>query len=578
MLFLLCVISVASALGSQLYVPSFQSIKPQVNGFFKVSHLSASGLASADDENLMYATSECVRLWTTLDGRWNALESQIVSKVFGLVVEGAPGIGKSVGAWAWACCQAMHFKKSGLWIHVDEYVPPSCVFLGPDGCKNLKIYANELSDYMESTKVDFLVFDGFKSTLKYKYDISYMFSTKTSSKRLCVIVTSMAGGLMKAQFGKHSPFIEFFEHGPWLLEHYFAACANTDFFECVRNNFDPFDDDVIDDPSSQEVKISMCKAQVEEKFYFAGASARWMFANTVHSVQDEIARYVDKVKNFEQLLNEGHGIQSSESSSHLLMRYQGTNGPETFFVSRYALKMLLYASKDKSDIQRAFALAKQHNNPAFLGWVVEFDFLKQLSDSCANSAKVINLYSNVDGNIFWKISSVTSFDPHSPFEEPWLLNQFRTPIKWNQGGYDAVGLFKVAGKLVLRFLQVTQGRTHKMKMKFFASLAAKFSAEYPSKDIGVEIFLILPRFQGSKFMLQSTPKIVKSGLLTRYLVGINGRHWPEQNEELEISTLYFDADFADRRGRGFMRWLAGILPGRYSGAGAGSGDADSIRV
>eukprot|EP00291_Cryptomonas_curvata_P019152 CAMPEP_0172156996 /NCGR_PEP_ID=MMETSP1050-20130122/3539_1 /TAXON_ID=233186 /ORGANISM="Cryptomonas curvata, Strain CCAP979/52" /LENGTH=628 /DNA_ID=CAMNT_0012826163 /DNA_START=69 /DNA_END=1954 /DNA_ORIENTATION=- len=380
----------------------------------------------------------------------------------------------------------------------------------------------------------------------------------------------MAGGLMKAQFGKHSPFIEFFEHGPWLLEHYFAACANTDFFECVRNNFDPFDDDVIDDPSSQEVKISMCKAQVEEKFYFAGASARWMFANTVHSVQDEIARYVDQVKNFEQLLNEGHGIQSSESSSHLLMRYQGTNGPESFFVSRYALKMLLYASKDKSDIQRAFALAKQHNNPAFLGWVVEFDFLKQLSDSCANSAKVINLYSNVDGNIFWKISSVTSFDPHSPFEEPWLLNQFRTPIKWNQGGYDAVGLFKVAGKLVLRFLQVTQGRTHKMKMKFFASLAAKFSAEYPSKDIGVEIFLILPRFQGSKFMLQSTPKIVKSGLLTRYLVGINGRHWPEQNEELEISTLYFDADFADRRGRGFMDgWqesCLGVTAARAQGA------------
>jgi hypothetical protein len=314
----------------------------------------------------------------------------------------------------------------------------------------------------------------------------------------------------------------------------------------------------------------MCRAQVEEKFYYAGASVRWMFANTVHSVQCRIARYVDKVKNFEQLLNEGHEIRSSESSNHLLMRYQGTNGPETFFVSRYALKMLLHASKENSDIRRAYTLAKQHNNPALLGWVVEFDFVKQLADSCANSAKVINLYSNMDGNILWKVSSVRSFNPRSPFEEPWLLNQFRTPIKWNQGGYDAVGLFKAAGRLVLRFLQVTHGKTHKMKMKFFASLAAKFSAEYPTEDIGVEISLILPRFQDSKFMLKSTPKIVASGLLTGYFVGINARRWPEHNEELEISTLYFDADFADRRERGFMRWLAGILPGRHGRAGAGS--------
>jgi hypothetical protein len=194
--------------GSQLYDPSFQSSKPQVNSFFKVSHMSASGLASKDEEKLMFATTECVRFWTTLDERWNALDSQLEESVFGLVVEGAPGIGKSVGAWAWAGCQAMDFKKSGLWIHVDEYIPPSCVYLGPDGCKNLKTHANELSDYMESANVDFLVFDGFKSTLKYKFDVSDMFSPTT--KRLCVIVTSMAGGFMQDQFGKYSPFIEKF--------------------------------------------------------------------------------------------------------------------------------------------------------------------------------------------------------------------------------------------------------------------------------------------------------------------------------------------------------------------------------
>jgi hypothetical protein len=552
-------------------VPVFQSSKPEVNGFFKVSHMAASGLASFNDEKLMFATPECVRFWTALDERWNALESQ--SSVVGLVVEGPPGIGKSVGAWAWVCFQAMHLKKSGLWIHVDDFMLPSCVYLGPDGCKDVRIHPNLISDLMESTNVDFLVFDGYKSTvLQYKDVLKFMFPPNT--KRLGIVISSLAGGIMPDQFGKYSPFIDFWEHGPWLLEHYFAACSNTDFFDTVRNNFDPFDDDVIGDPSSQEAKSAICRAQVEEKFYYAGASARWMFANTVHSVQAHVARYVDKVeKNFKQLLNEGHGIQSSESSNHLLMRYQGAIGPETFFVSRYALKLLLHASNDRSDIRRAYALAKQHNNPAFLGWVVEFDFLEQLADSCATSAKVFNLYSNVDGNIFWRVSSVTSFDPHSPFEAPWLPNQFRRPIKWNQGGYDAVVLFKDGGKIVLHFMQVTRGRTHKMKMKFFASLAAKVSAEYPKEDIGVEISLILPRLQDSKVILKSIPKIVNSGLLAKYRVGNKARHWPEQNEELEISTLYFDADFTNRRGRGFMRWLQGLLPGKRGG-----GDADAFRV
>ena len=120
--------------------------------------------------------------------------------------------------------------------------------------------------------------------------------------------------------------------------------------------------------------------------------------------------------------------------------------------------------------------------------------------------------------------------------------------------------------MVVRFMQVTRGRADKRKMRFFASLAAKFSAEYPTEDIGVEISLILPRFQGSKYMLKSTLKIVNSGLLTTYRVGDNARHWPEQDEEVEVSALYFDADFADLRGRGLLRWLAGLLPGHRRGA------------
>jgi hypothetical protein len=83
-------------------------------------------------------------------------------------------------------------------------------------------------------------------------------------------------------------------------------------------------------------------------------------------------------------------------------------------------------------------------------------------------------------------SFVQTFDPLSPFEVPWLLNQFRKPINRNQGGFDAVGPFKVWGKMVVRFIQVA--RPYVMKMIFFAALAAKVGAECPTKDMGVEIY------------------------------------------------------------------------------------------
>jgi hypothetical protein len=73
-------------------------------------------------------------------------------------------------------------------------------------------------------------------------------------------------------------------------------------------------------------------------------------------------------------------------------------------------------------------------------------------------------------------------------------------ITWNQEGYYAIGLFKEERRKVVRLIQVNCGRTHEMNMRLFASLAAKFIVEYPAKYMRVELFLILTRFQGSKFV------------------------------------------------------------------------------
>jgi hypothetical protein len=88
-----------------------------------------------------------------------------------------------------------------------------------------------------------------------------------------------------------------------LLNKNFAICANEDFFSSVSACFDIL---VLDDDETSEAdpdfRNSRRRAQMEEKFYYTRASARWMFVKTTEFLRDKIARPLDKVRNFKRLL------------------------------------------------------------------------------------------------------------------------------------------------------------------------------------------------------------------------------------------------------------------------------------
>jgi hypothetical protein len=259
------------------------------------------------------------------------------------------------------------------------------------------------------------------------------------------------------------------------------------------------------------------------------------------------------------LLDKAVGNRAKDSSNHLLMQYPCKDGHEAFFVSRYALARLLHRTKGESDVRLAYDLAKRHHNPAFLGWVVEFDFIEQLSE-CAmpHNKKTMKLHGACDGvNFCWNIQSVTSFDPESPFTEIWSPDQYKRPLKWNQGGYDAVGLVRIGKKIVLRFLQVIRGHTHTIKLRFFSQLALKFadasellpaggsaSADscLPPCIHGVEIAVIIPRFQGEEDSWRPVVNIENSGQLGLFNIGNSESKWKYQHEVDSIQFVCFDAD------------------------------------
>ena len=345
----------------------------------------------------LFATSECVRLWAELD----KLDR-------GAIIEGAPGVGKSISVWAWACHQAMHCNKLILWVHVDSAMFSSCALLSATDCRLSNIEdPKELMELMKSSEADVVIFDGYKSDLRYKNCICALFPLPLFEKRKGIAVSSMAGGLQPENFGQISRKISFFSFAPWSLQSQLEACANDEFFASVQDKFEPYDSCLSQHapaatagfPPDAVSEYAVRKARVEEKYYFAGASARWMFAYTIAEIKAAVERHMDKVSNFNMLLDEAQGYQAKESYNHLLMRSKESGKTETFFVSRYVLKRLLHESRGSGNIQRAYDLAKRHANPSFLGWVVEFDFVEQLYESSVHSPKIMNLYDKSDGYV-----------------------------------------------------------------------------------------------------------------------------------------------------------------------------------
>lgn len=139
----------------------------------------------------------------------------------------------------------------------------------------------------------------------------------------------------------------------------------------------------------------------------------------------------------------------------------------------------------------------------------------------------------------------------------WLQNQYRIPQSWRQGGYDALGLIHIGGKRVLRLIQATRGISRKLKLRFFSELAPKFSRAQILID-GIEIAVVLPRFEDYVQIFETEISVMNSGHFLHYNVGSSTNKWLYRKEEDQVIFLYFDADEGIRNGKAFDLWLGGF--------------------
>ena len=200
-------------------------------------------------------------------------------------------------------------------------------------------------------------------------------------------------------------------------------------------------------------------------FYYAGASARWLFHNSVDEIIGEIGLHARTVFDVSRAQQDRPG-----SKHHLFFKGKA--------VSSYAFRYVC-----QQNLDAVFGLIgktlETDKNPAVEGWVLESFYLRALFLSGLQTHTYVlillgrNMKAAVDGPENLQKMTLQA-GKYSVYETAPLFtsDEWLVPLSWNQGGFDF--FLSAEGKgntLQVTFFQVTRAQSHTFKMKYFVEAA-----------------------------------------------------------------------------------------------------------
>jgi len=214
---------------------------------------------------------------------------------------------------------------------------------------------------------------------------------------------------------------------------------------------------------------------VENKFFYAGYSTRYMFEYTVNEVKEEIDRLCFTIPDKISFMKLNVGVQSTLAINKLIV----SRGQYKLFISEYLVRKLAQDSTTCRvvTLNGSYAIRK---NGAMDGWALEIDFLHSVRNSGMLRNRVFDVvFPEVVGggdpvrgavNTTFQITEqVINFHRNFPLNlvrAEIVVNNWFIPQVYNQGGFDCVQVIDVEGDLVLRFVQVTRNVRHDIKLQY----------------------------------------------------------------------------------------------------------------
>ena len=313
-------------------------------------------------ESLLYVRAETVELWNALNDAGDN----------NLSVDGPPGTGKSTEAWAWALWKAKKDMVTVTWYHLTKRKVVKVLIDGSTG-QITTGYDAEIADIKNSIG-SILIVDGVIASKSFDVSSACCNWRGWETGRRFIIVSSVSEPVA-LQENEEAKIVDFIV-GSWTFKQYQDACADELFFSKVVENLRCPGLELVDD--RDQLLFS--------KYYFAGGCARWMFEFDHSRWQIDFSTHLRKVTNYALLFGGGGGDETNVAVNHLrgvtVVVTSGIKEKKYFFISQFAAGELAKKCDDKRKfLIDSYKKAKDTENPAFEGWIFEFDVDYQLEQA-----------------------------------------------------------------------------------------------------------------------------------------------------------------------------------------------------
>jgi len=456
--------------------------------------------------------------------QFRTLKTDVVEKGSICWVLGPPGSGKSCTAFAFAL-SLDRSKFVITWIHLSRDLFPVIIhFVEQDKCvmrmgTNDHQHLLKILDQQEvEGKTHILFLDGYVDDVDghpvFMKACNSWVALKRNFRRLAIISSMQSRGKNREGDDVAHGVFEF-PVSSWVRREYCDAVAIPRFFEHVKPYLDAHylpEDIELEDSSKIKLVDGSPADLVLSKEYFAGASCRHMFSRYSVEVTKSISNAVDSANSFVSIQKADMGQRSKNAVNRLFACYFDATGRRTSscIVSKYAVSEL--AIRLGPDGIEALRNALPDLNPSMDGWILEYQFFARLRHGGV-SVKARADASSAIG--VWKASTIESVDTSNKnVEVSDLSKTWMKPLRWNQGGWDAVCVETEQTHVKVKFVQVTRATSHKLKLQYFRSFLNKLQHQgKPLNPDLVEIYFVTTEESVPSF---SVGDVVSAGCLSKW--------------------------------------------------------------
>ncbi|GMF38990.1 unnamed protein product [Phytophthora lilii] len=493
--------------------------------------ISGFGMYCSSDKLMLFRRTDVVKLFDFM--RYDVLRDGQCGYVLG-----PPGSGKSATAVAFALALT-RTRWIVTWIHLGRRDPPVCVRLERSMKKTTTLDERYLADgdlklilgEVEDTKKHLVFLDGVTMNNGAEEMLCRGWLQNNRVNHRLIVVTSMSfRGKTNMDEDAAMNVREHFVSS-WTLNEYFTAVEDDELFRTVQPQLDSSDDSepaaadlnesvgASDDSepaaadlnesveasdhdalAAADLKKLLRQSLVRSKYYFAGASARYMFGYPTAQVVSALEVAVSALWDVSSTAAGTVGDRSGGAVNRLFCRFRNNRQPG--IISRYAGSAIAMFG-GPALIKRHASVLEEDSNAAMDGWILEMYFF-----ACVRKGGV-TLYDG-DKMIRWSQGEFLVVDPRNLPELPiagWLK-----PHKYNQGGYDAIYIDR-AQELV-RFVHVTRAHRHTFHIRYFHQFLCSLRDSVSSFEVStLEIFFVIEREALSDFKLS---KVTGQGLLAAF--------------------------------------------------------------